>query len=268
MSKEDGPAAGEETAPLPRGWLPRGRVAAILATLFALEFVALGIRPASRSTWLLENLLVFVAVPLLALSWRRMPLSRISLTAIFLFLALHEVGSHYTYSAVPYDAFARRWLGVSPDALFGFERNHYDRLVHFAFGLLLAYPIREVCLRVVGVRGVWGYVLPLLATLSGSLAYELLEWGAAEIFGGELGHAYVGAQGDPWDAQKDMSLAALGATLAMTLTALVEASLRRDFADELARSVRVKDRRPLGEEAILRALRRRARERGHDDTRS
>ncbi len=86
-------------------------------------------------------------------------------------------------------------------------RNHFDRLVHFGYGLLLAYPIREMFLRIGNVRGFWGYFLPLDLTMSTSMLYELIEWGAAEFFGGELGAAYLGTQGDVWDAHKDMALA-------------------------------------------------------------
>jgi putative membrane protein len=83
-----------------------------------------------------------------------------------------------------------------------------------------------------------------------SMLYELIEWGAAEVFGGELGTAYLGTQGDPWDAQKDMALASLGALLSMTLTATINWRLQRDFAREWADSLRVKRRQPLGEEAL------------------
>jgi putative membrane protein len=74
--------------------------------------------------------------------------------------------------------------------------------------------VRQVVIRATGLRGFWGYFLPMDLTMSSSASYELIEWGAAVVFGGDLGIAYVGAQGDPWDAQKDMSLAALGAMLA------------------------------------------------------
>src|ERR1043165_4963213 len=105
-------------------------------------------------------------------------------------------------------------------------------------------------LRVGNVRGFWGYFLPLDLTMSTSMLYELIEWAAAEFFGGELGMAYLGTQGDVWDAHKDMALASLGALIAMVITALVNAKLQRDFAAEWADSIRVKRKKPLGEEAI------------------
>jgi putative membrane protein len=133
-------------------------------------------------------------------------------------------------------------------------RNMFDRLVHFSYGLLLAYPIREMFLRIGNVRGFWGYFLPLDLTMSTSMLYELIEWGAAEYFGGDLGQAYLGTQGDVWDAHKDMALASLGALIAMFITALVNRHLQRDFAAEWAESIRVKRRKPLGEEAIVRSI--------------
>jgi len=126
--------------------------------------------------------------------------------------------------------------------------------VHFSYGLLLAYPIREMFLRIGNVRGFWGYFLPLDLTMSTSMLYELIEWGAAEYFGGDLGQAYLGTQGDVWDAHKDMALASLGALIAMFITALVNWRMQRDFAAEWAESIRVKRRKPLGEEAIVQSI--------------
>jgi putative membrane protein len=84
------------------------------------------------------------------------------------------------------------------------------------------------------------------------MLYELIEWLSAVMFGGDLGAAFLGSQGDEWDAQKDMALASLGALIAMTLTAIVNAVYQRDFAREWAESLRVRDGRPLGEEALRR----------------
>ncbi|TSK07878.1 MAG: DUF2238 domain-containing protein [Geobacter sp.] len=226
----------------------------VLGALFLLVWIALAIAPLDRKDWALENALVFVLVPALALTRNKLPLSRISYTAIFLFLCLHEVGAHYTYAKVPYDAWFSSLTGSTLNGLLGFERNHFDRLAHFSFGLLLAYPIREVFLRVAEVRGVWGYYLPLDVTMAMSMLFELFEWGAAELFGGDLGVAYLGTQGDVWDAQKDMALAMLGAIIAMLLTAAINAYLQRDFARELAESLRVKGQTPLGEEEIAKML--------------
>ena len=236
---------------------PISRFLAVLAGLFALEFAVLAIGPTSRSDWMLENALSVAGVAALALSYRRFRFSRVSYAMMFVFLSLHEIGAHYTYSLVPYDAACQRWLGFSLDAALGFDRNMFDRLVHFAYGLLLAYPIREIFLRIVDVRGFWGYFLPLDLTMSTSMIYELIEWGAAMAFGSELGQAYLGTQGDVWDAHKDMALASLGALIAMAVTLAINRGLGRDVAAEWATSFRVVHPEPLGEEAIARELARR-----------
>lgn len=225
-----------------------------LTAVFAVLWVALAFNPHSRGAWLLENALLAAGVAVLVVTYRWLPLSRLSYTFIFLFLCLHAIGAHYTYSLVPYDKWFEALTGASLNALMGWERNHFDRLVHFCYGLLLAYPIREGFLRVVEVRGFWGYFLPLDLTLSTSALYELIEWAAAMNFGGDLGMDYLGTQGDIWDAHKDMTLAALGATITMTGTALVNARLQRDFAREWVDSLKVKSQAPLGEDAITRML--------------
>jgi putative membrane protein len=234
--------------------MSHGRYVVVLASLLALLSVVLGIAPHDRSDWALENVLVVVFIAALAATWRRFRLSRISYTLIFLFLCLHLVGAHYTYSLVPYDAWWTALTGRSLNAVLGWERNNFDRVVHFCYGLLLAYPVREVFLRVASVKGFWGYFLPLDLTMSTSVLYELIEWGAAVLFGGDLGAAFLGTQGDPWDAQKDMALASLGALVAMLLTAALNVWLQRDFAREWSDSLRVKDRRPYGEDEIQRLL--------------
>lgn len=234
--------------------LPYAAVVSVLGGLFLVEFVLLAIHPVDRPTWALENMLVLALGLALAVTYRHFRFSRVSYTMIFALLALHEIGCHYTYSLVPYDAFFERSFGVKINASFGWERNHYDRLIHLCYGLLFAYPIREVFLRVADVRGFWGYALPLAVTMSTSMIYELIEWGAAALFGGDLGVAYLGTQGDVWDAQKDMALASLGALLAMGGTMAINMALQRDFAAEWAESFRVKHTEPLGEDAIARML--------------
>jgi putative membrane protein len=221
-------------------------VRALLA-LLTVWWIALAVAPLDRQDWLLENALVVVAVALLAVTYRRFPLSRISYTLIFLFLCLHTVGAHYTYAEVPYDRWWALLTGVTFNEWVGWERNNFDRVAHFSYGLLLSYPIRELFLRIAGVRGFWGYFLPLDLTMSTSALFELIEWLVAEVFGGDLGVAYLGTQGDVWDAHKDMALASLGALVAMSATAVLNWRSRRDFADEWNESLRVKSAAPLRE---------------------
>lgn len=231
----------------------------ILLLIFLALAVWAGIAPLDRHDWLLENVLVVVGLVVLFLGYQVLPLSRMSYTLIFIFMCLHVVGSHYTYALVPYDDWFRNLFDTGFNELVGWERNNYDRVVHFSYGLLLAYPLREVVLRIATLKGFWGYFLPLDVTMSTSMLYELIEWGAAALFGGGLGIAFLGAQGDPWDAQKDMALASLGALIAMCVTAALNAWLQRDFGREWVDSVRVRDRRPLGDFELMRLWRARRR---------
>lgn len=226
----------------------------VLTVIFTIEWSLLAISPHDRAAWALENVIVAAFVILLASTYNKFPLSRISYTLIFLFLLLHAVGAHYTYAEVPYDEWINNLLGYSLDQNMGFERNHFDRFVHFSYGLLFAYPIREVFIRIADVRGFWGYFLPLDLTMSTSMMYELLEWGAAKVFGEGLGMAYLGTQGDIWDAHMDMALASLGALISMMVTALLNIKLQRDFAKEWNESLRIKGQLPLGEDEIKRFL--------------
>lgn len=226
----------------------------ILLVSFLVLFIALAINPLDRHDWMLENLIAVIMLVVLITTASKFPFSKISYTLIFLFLCLHEIGAHYTYSNVPYDQWFDQLFGQTFNSIWGWERNHFDRLVHFSYGLLLAYPIREVFLRVANVQGFWGYMLPLDVTMSTSMIFELFEWGAAEFFGGDLGIAYLGSQGDVWDAHKDMGLATCGAIIAMLITALLNVYLQRDFAREWAESLRIKEKSPLGEVAIKELL--------------
>ncbi len=230
------------------------RFALSLLIVFLAVWAALGIDPWFRSDWLLENLLVFFAVPALMLLHRHMPLSKISYSVIFVFLCLHEVGAHYTYAMVPYDEWFEALTGKGLNERLGWERNHYDRLIHLSYGLLITYPMREIVIRVSRVQGFWAYLLPVLVVISTSTIFELLEWAAVLVFGGDLGVAYLGTQGDVWDAQKDMYLAAIGALFTTFLVLSTNYMLDRNFTREWIESLRVKRRKPLGEVAVVELL--------------
>ena len=219
----------------------------VLTTIFLVIFIVLGINPHDRADWLLENVLTVVFIVALFVTYKRFPLSKISYSCIFIFLCLHEIGSHYTYAMVPYNDWTASLFGSELNSWFGLERNHYDRLVHFSYGLLLAYPIREVFIRIAGVKGFWSYFLPLDLTMSTSMLFELFEWGAVEVFGGDLGVAYLGTQGDIWDAHKDMALASIGAIVTMLIIALINSRWQRDFAKEWNKSLSIKNEDPLTE---------------------
>ena len=192
----------------------RNRLLQGLAAAYALWWLALAVAPYDRFDWLLENLLVFVFVGLLAASYRRFPLSNLSYLLIAVFLALHAVGAHYTYSKAP----VRWWMTEQ----LGWERNHYDRVVHFLFGLLCAYPLRETVIRGCGVAGWRAGFLAFAVVLAFSSGYEMLEWGVAMVLSPEEGMAFLGTQGDVFDAQKDTTLATLGSAAALLLAPLAE----------------------------------------------
>lgn len=161
--------------------------------------------------WYLENVLAFFLVGLLVLTYRWLPLSDLSYLLIFAFFCIHEWGANHKYTDVPLGEWMKNWLHTS--------RNHYDRVAHFCFGLLIAYPVREVLMRTGGARGFWRYYLPVDIILAASAFYELLEAGVGRVMSPEAGEAFVGMQGDIWDAQKDMALALAGATIAMLVLA-------------------------------------------------
>lgn len=218
--------------------------------------------PSHFSDWVLENVLTVASILVLAFTRNRFRFSNVSYLLMFVFLCLHTIGSHYTYAEVPYE----RWtaaLGLSINNLFGFERNHFDRLVHFLFGFLLCYPVRETFMRIVQAKGAWSYYLPVELVMSLSMLYELVEWLVAEVFGGELGMAYLGTQGDIWDAHKDMALASLGAALGMAIVAIINWKYDRDFMVELRDSLKIKESIPLGEVKLREYKRRRDQEGGY-----
>ncbi len=171
-----------------------------------------------RSNWLLENALVFIALIVLVSSYKRMKFSDLSYLLAFIFLCLHVYGSQYTYAANPFGF----WLMERLDL----DRNHYDRIVHFSFGFLLAYPMRELFL-VALKYPVWvAWLLPIEITMSMSAVYELIEWGVADVFFPAQGGTYLGAQGDIWDAQKDIMLAFSGSILATTIVSTIKKGFR------------------------------------------
>lgn len=181
----------------------------ILSAIAAVVWVVAAMAPVSRSAWALENILLFVGVAWLILTYAAWPLSNTSYTLVFVFLVLHVVGSHYTYSLVPFGDWLR--------PIFGQERNAYDRLLHLLFGFLLFLPWRETCERAMGLRRSQAALVAVLIISSISAAYEIIEWVTAELVDPTDAMDYIGAQGDFFDAQKDMALAFMGAAAAVLL---------------------------------------------------
>lgn len=178
------------------------------------------------SNWLLENTLVFLFLGFLLLTYRKYQFSDVSYLLICVYLCMHVYGSKYTYAENP--------LGYWLQDQLGWARNHYDRMVHFSFGFLLAYPMREMFLKWLRYPRWVSWLLPIEITLSVSAFYELIEWGVADVFFPSQGDAYLGTQGDIWDAQKDIFLAFTGAIIATTIVSMVKRWGNIYSSDELA----------------------------------
>lgn len=189
-----------------------------LIAIFLGVWALAAIEPLFPDDWLLENFLVFLIPVLLIIFGKKMKWSDTSYTLLLLLAVLHLIGSHYTYEHVPFGYTLGEWFGTT--------RNMYDRLVHFSFGLLMAYPARELCVRVAKVRGGWSYYLPVDIIMSLSALYEIIEWISARRVAPEVGLAFLGAQGDMWDAQSDMLMAGCGAIIAM----IIVWTLKKKFA--------------------------------------
>lgn len=177
---------------------------------YGIIWIWLAINPVSRQDWLLENLLAVALVTVLVLTYRRFAFSATSYWLIAVFMVLHAIGAHYTYAEVPFGFWLKDMGGLS--------RNPFDRIVHFAYGLLLVYPLRELLVRLAGLQG-WSYVMPVSSILAQSAFFEVIEAVVAMIVSPELGSLYLGTQGDEWDAQKDMAAAFGGAMVTMWMTA-------------------------------------------------
>lgn len=207
---------------------------------FVAVWVWAAINPVFPHDWLLENYLVFIFVPIILLLGHFFKLSKVSYTLITIFLILHVIGSHYTYEHVPFGYTLQEWFGSS--------RNMYDRLVHFSCGFLLFYPIREMFMRLAKVKGIWSYIIPIDLWGSFSAIYEIIEWQAAKSVDPAAGLAFLGSQGDIWDAQKDMLLALIGASVAALVILIINAKYKKDFWQDMKNSFKLsKNDHELGE---------------------
>lgn len=153
--------------------------------------------------------MTLVAILFMWLSYRHYRFSDLTWLLVSLYICLHIYGSQYTYAENPF--------GYQLKSVFNLNRNPYDRLVHFSQGFLMAYAVREMCVYWLKFPPKIGWLMPLVFSMSTSALYEMLEWGVADIFFPELGPAYLGLQGDVWDAQKDTFCASFGALLATVI---------------------------------------------------
>lgn len=176
----------------------------IVYGIYIIIWAMMAINPKYPEDWLLENLLVFLLFPFIVYMDHKYRYSLLSIILLLIFASMHSLGSHYTYAEMEhFNAITQ---------FFGFERNHYDRLVHFASGLLLFRILFEMTTSGIdSIKTALAFTFTIIVTIAA--VYEILEWSAAVILHPELGSAFLGTQGDEWDAQRDTLAAILGALL-------------------------------------------------------
>ena len=181
----------------------------ILLSIYVIEFIALGIKPYSRDVWYAENIPILLIVAFLVILYiRGIRFSNLAYFFMAILPILHTIGGHYTFERVPFEWFSN---------LFGFERNMFDRVGHFTTGFF-AYGLMEYVLRYKKVATrFWAFFLSVCFIGTLAMVYELIEWQYAVRAGGEAGTAFLGSQGDIWDAQKDMLMDTLGALFVATV---------------------------------------------------
>ena len=170
------------------------------------------------NNWLIENILTFLCIIFLIATFKKFQFSDLSYLLICIYLCLHVYGSKYTYAENPFGYWLRDFFNAS--------RNPYDRIVHFGFGFLLAYPMREQFLKWWKYPKRLCWILPIEITLSIGALYEIIEWAVADLFFTAQGDAYLGIQGDIWDAQKDIFLAFAGAIFATFIVYVIKRTFK------------------------------------------
>jgi putative membrane protein len=184
-----------------------------------LFWVTMSFSPVDGQNWVLASVLPGILVAVLVATHRAFPLSHGSYALITVFLTLHMIGAHYTYAQTP--------LGLWLEEAFAMSRNPFDRIVHFCFGLLLTYPLLEAFVRLAGAGWALASYLSVMTPLGLSGLWEVLESWVARLVSPQLGDAYLGSQGDVWDAQKDMAAAVLGSLLCVLVVAIARTLQRR-----------------------------------------
>ena len=176
----------------------------LVYALYVIVWIVMAINPKYPQDWLLENVLIFIFFPFLFFMDKKHHYTLLSIIFLLIFASLHSLGSHYTYAEMEhFDVITQ---------FFGFERNHFDRLVHFLFGLLTFRVLFEMITEGTNtVRTALLFTFTMIVSIS--TVYELLEWLAAVILRPDLGMAFLGTQGDVWDAHKDTALAMAGALI-------------------------------------------------------
>lgn len=174
----------------------------IVYGIYILVWIIMAINPKYPADWLLENVLIFILFPIIFFMDKKYNYTLLSIIFLFIFSSFHSLGAHYTYAEMEYfDVFTK---------FFGFQRNNFDRLVHFLFGLLVFRILFEMIMnRQINTKNTLFFTFTIIVSIS--TFYELFEWLVTDIFYPELGMAFLGIQGDVWDAHKDIFAAIMGA---------------------------------------------------------
>lgn len=186
--------------------MKKDRLPLVLLIIFTVFWLIMAINPYDRFTWFMENILSVLLILLLIITYTKFRFSNATYILLFLFLILHTIGSYYTYTHMP----IFKWIQET----FDFSRNHYDRVVHFLFGLVFYFPLYEFGTKKLKLQGWMSYLLPFLLIVSFKAIYEMLEY-LAVIFTDNVnfGDSFLGMQGDYWDTQKDIMVGMVGAVM-------------------------------------------------------
>ncbi len=196
--------------------------------------------PTHQDNWLLENKAVFFSAPFIyfLFIWY-IKFSKLSLTLVTLFTLLHLVGAHYDYGSVPF--------GTTLGTIFETSNNLYDKIVHFSFGLLIVYPLREMFLRIAKMKGFWSYLSPFMAIITLGTFYEIYEWITVLKYNPDVGYLFIGGS-DPFDATKDLFVAMIGSLITLFLVAWLERIVsKKRFIQNIKNSF-VRDKRTYPKE--------------------
>ena len=202
-------------------FLPRDPFQRACFAAFLVFFAASCIAPPFVNFLLMQHVPTILAMVLLVYVSNRLILGRLSYLLVITFLALHTLGARYLYSYTPYDEWARALTGHTISAALGLTRNHYDRVVHFSFGLLMAVPIQELERRYLKLSLTMSSLLAIEFVIAMSATYEMIEWLVAVVFTPEWADSFLGQQGDHFDGQKDMALATAGAMISIAVAAVM-----------------------------------------------
>ena len=196
--------------------MKRTRIRNLLIAACLVSWIVTAIDPYDPEAWALEQIAGLLCIGCFVWSTHSTSYSISCWVGLAILFIFHTIGTHFTYSLTPYDAFFQNITGSTLNDILGWERNHYDRFVHFVFGLATIRIFYEFLLQREHDNSPMTWFLAFNLVISASALYELMEWAAALMFANEAGTLYLGTQGDIWDAQVDIFLAGLGAILSIT----------------------------------------------------